>query len=229
MRGLMRYDTDDVTYASHHVATLNRSSGLLGDSATVVALPKSSPLASFLTKERPEMQTWTDERIEQLKKLWADGLSASQIAGELGGITRNAVIGKVHRLGLSGRAKAPSSSILRQRKPRAPAMFRAPRPMMRGNTALAHMPAYDYTPDNLIETQVEPVENIIPFGQRCTLIELDPISKMEKCRWPIGDPGQPDFYFCGGKTNVKTPYCGYHGRVAYQPPMARRDRRPNRA
>ena len=53
---------------------------------------------------------WTDERVELLKKLWADGLSASQIAAELGGITRNAVIGKVHRLGLSGRAKSPSST-----------------------------------------------------------------------------------------------------------------------
>ena len=51
--------------------------------------------------------TWTDERVETLKKLWTDGLSASQIAAELGGITRNAVIGKVHRLGLSGRAKSP--------------------------------------------------------------------------------------------------------------------------
>ena len=63
--------------------------------------------------------TWTDERVELLKKLWADGLSASQIAGELGGITRNAVIGKVHRLGLSGRAKSPSSSAPRARKPRS--------------------------------------------------------------------------------------------------------------
>ena len=62
---------------------------------------------TFLDQKRPELQTWTDERVELLKKLWADGLSASQIAGELGGITRNAVIGKVHRLGLSGRAKAP--------------------------------------------------------------------------------------------------------------------------
>ena len=61
--------------------------------------------------------SWTDERVELLKKLWADGLSASQIAGELGGITRNAVIGKVHRLGLSGRAKAPSSATPRARKP----------------------------------------------------------------------------------------------------------------
>jgi GcrA cell cycle regulator len=174
---------------------------------------------TFLDQKRPELQTWTDERVELLKKLWADGLSASQIAGELGGITRNAVIGKVHRLGLSGRAKAPSSSVPRQRKPRAPSMFRAPRTMMRGNTALA-MPAYDYDPD----PEPELIENIIPIGQRCTLLELD----TEKCHWPIGDPGQPDFFFCGGKTNAGTPYCGYHGRVAYQPPQARRDRRPSR-
>jgi GcrA cell cycle regulator len=175
---------------------------------------------TFLDQKRPELQTWTDERVELLKKLWADGLSASQIAGELGGITRNAVIGKVHRLGLSGRAKAPSSSVPRQRKPRAPSMFRPPRTMMRGNTALAHMPSYDYD----LEPEPELIENIIPIGQRCTLLELD----QEKCHWPIGDPGQPDFFFCGGKTNAGTPYCGYHGRVAYQPPAARRDRRPSR-
>ena len=165
--------------------------------------------------------SWTDERVEMLKKLWADGLSASQIAAELGGITRNAVIGKVHRLGLSGRAKAPSSSVPRQRKPRAPSMFRAPRPMMRGNAALA-MPAYDYDP----EPEPELLENIIPLGQRCTLLELD----SEKCHWPIGDPGQPDFFFCGGKTGTKVPYCGYHSRIAYQPATdRRRDRRPMRA
>ena len=153
---------------------------------------------TILDQKRPEMQsrdsqTWTDDRVELLKKLWGDGLSASQIAAELGGITRNAVIGKVHRLGLSGRAKAPSSSVPRQRKPRAPAqMFRPARPMVRGNTALAASPAYDYDP----EPEPEPIENIIPIGQRCTLLELD----HEKCHWPIGDPGQPDFFFCGGKT-----------------------------
>ena len=57
--------------------------------------------------------SWTDERVELLRKLWLEGLSASQIASELSnGITRNAVIGKVHRLGLSGRAKAPSQAAL---------------------------------------------------------------------------------------------------------------------
>src|ERR1700682_6193691 len=82
--------------------------------------------------------TWTDERVETLKKLWTDGLSASQIAAELGGITRNAVIGKVHRLGLSGRAKSPSSAAPRPRKARSSGMMRVSRPTMRGNTALAY-------------------------------------------------------------------------------------------
>ena len=83
--------------------------------------------------------SWTDERVELLKKLWSDGLSASQIAGELGGITRNAVIGKVHRLGLSGRAKSTSTGAARPRKARAPSMLRIGRVAIRGNTALAHV------------------------------------------------------------------------------------------
>ena len=64
-----------------------------------------------------EAGAWTDDRVELLKKLWNDGLSASQIAAELGNVTRNAVIGKVHRLGLSGRAKSPGSATPRPRKP----------------------------------------------------------------------------------------------------------------
>src|ERR1700731_5439529 len=82
--------------------------------------------------------TWTDERVESLKKLWGEGLSASQIAAELGGITRNAVIGKVHRLGLSGRAKSPASTAPRPRQARpAQHIVRVARPVSRGNTALA--------------------------------------------------------------------------------------------
>ena len=162
--------------------------------------------------------TWTDERVEQLKKLWSDGLSASQIAAELGGITRNAVIGKVHRLGLSGRTKAPSASAPRPRKPRTTHMLRVARPVVRGNTALAHAYAYDYE----VETEQAPVENVIPMGQRRTLLELNE----QTCRWPIGDPATQDFYFCGGHALTALPYCAYHSRIAYQPPAARRDKRP---
>jgi GcrA cell cycle regulator len=160
--------------------------------------------------------SWTDERVELLKKLWADGLSASQIAGELGGITRNAVIGKVHRLGLSGRAKSSSSGAARPRKPRAPGMMRVSRPSMRGNTALAH--AYEHD----LEAEPELIDNIIPMGQRRTILELTEAT----CHWPIGDPGSPDFFFCGGNTVNNLPYCSHHSRVAYQPVSdRRRDRR----
>jgi GcrA cell cycle regulator len=166
--------------------------------------------------------SWTDERVELLKKLWSEGLSASQIAAELGGITRNAVIGKVHRLGLSGRAK-PSSSIPRTRKARPSHLLRVNRPATRGNTALARHPLamYELEP----EAEPEPLENIIPIGQRCQLLQLTEAT----CRWPIGDPGSPDFFFCGGKPAGEFPYCAYHARIAYQP-MAdrRRDRRAMR-
>lgn len=162
---------------------------------------------------------WTDERVELLKKLWTEGLSASQIAAELGGITRNAVIGKVHRLGLSGRAKSPSSAAPRPRKPRVAAhTMRVARPAIRGNTALARVQAYD------VEYEPEPVEveNVVPLGQRCSLLDLSEA----KCRWPVGDPGAQDFFFCGGKTAESLPYCAYHSRIAYQPVGdRRRDRR----
>ncbi len=159
--------------------------------------------------------SWTDERVELLKKLWSDGLSASQIAAELGGITRNAVIGKVHRLGLSGRAKSTSSASPRPRKPRAPShMLRIGRAAIRGNTALAH--AYE------LEVEAEPELLEIPQEQRKTLLQLNE----HTCRWPVGDPGAADFFFCGGETANELPYCSYHSRVAYQPAADRRRQPP---
>jgi GcrA cell cycle regulator len=165
------------------------------------------------------IMNWSDDRVELLKKLWGEGLSASRIAAELGGISRNSVIGKVHRLGLSGRAKNPSSSLPRQRKPRTAAqMARMTRPGIRGNTALA--PLHVYETD--LDVEVEPFENVIPLGQRCSILELTD----SKCRWPIGDPSSAEFFFCGGKTIESLPYCGYHSRIAYQPvPDRRRDKR----
>ena len=158
---------------------------------------------------------WTEERVELLKKLWADGLSASQIAAELGGITRNAVIGKVHRLGLSGRAKSPSSSAARPRKPRSSSMIRVPRAHIRGNTALA----YDY----VAEPEPELIE--IPVEQRKNLLQLTEAT----CHWPVGDPGSTDFFFCGGQSNEGSPYCNFHSRVAYQPASERRRERQQRS
>jgi GcrA cell cycle regulator len=152
---------------------------------------------------------WTEERVELLKKLWADGLSASQIAAELGGITRNAVIGKVHRLGLSGRAKSPSSTSPRPRKARSSGhMIRVQRPQVRGNNALA----YDY------EVEAEPEMLEIPQEQRKTLLQLSE----KTCHWPVGDPSTTDFFFCGGDPADDQPYCTFHCRVAFQPASDRR-------
>jgi GcrA cell cycle regulator len=98
--------------------------------------------------------SWTDERVETLKKLWTDGLSASQIAAQLGGVTRNAVIGKVHRLGVSGRTKSPSSAEPRKARTHS-RMLRVSRPSMRGNTALVH--AYELE----VEAEPELIDNTI--------------------------------------------------------------------
>jgi GcrA cell cycle regulator len=172
---------------------------------------------------------WTDERVELLKKLWMEGLSASQIAGELGeGVTRNAVIGKVHRLKLSARAKptnttprarpaprpAPrrpagptvtssASTISSAAKPR-PAM---PRPQVMGATALA------VSPDMMTELYVAPAvqELFIPEDKRLSLLQLNE----HTCKWPIGDPLSKDFYFCGQHSLETGPYCDFHSRRAY--------------
>ena len=173
--------------------------------------------------------TWTDERVELLKKLWGDGLSASQIATEIGGgITRNAVIGKVHRLGLSGRGKAKAPPPQRPRKaaPQAPS---APAPAPRPTAVIAPAPA---TLDVETQPELAPVplavadEVGIPLSERVTIMDL----RESMCRWPMGDPTKPEFRFCGARSVTGLPYCSHHAQVAYQPVADRkRDRRLMRA
>jgi GcrA cell cycle regulator len=161
---------------------------------------------------------WTDERVELLKKLWVDGLSASQIAGRLGGVTRNAVIGKVHRLGLSGRATSSRSSAPRPRRTYTPRQHHTPSLMFgtRGNVALK--PAYEAE----FEPSAAPLEElVIPLHERASILTL----KESMCRWPIGDPGDDDFHFCGRKKCGSLPYCEHHARMAYQPVQLRRRER----
>ncbi len=161
---------------------------------------------------------WTDERVELLKKLWGEGLSASQIAAELGGITRNAVIGKVHRLGLSGRAKAVQSAAPRPRKPRAPShpsmVFRTA-----GATALAPVRTVDLDIEPIIQRAPRPMLEPVSC-ERVTIMDL----RECMCRWPIGDPGSESFRFCGTRSNMGSSYCSYHASVAYQPASDRRRR-----
>jgi GcrA cell cycle regulator len=162
--------------------------------------------------------SWTDERVELLRKLWSEGLSASQVAAELGpGITRNAVIGKIHRLGLAERAKTVVSS--RPRIAKAPRQVAQQRsmstvPLTNGNAALA------YAPQAMVVARPRPEEEVvIPMSERVTLMEL----RESMCRWPMGDPTTPEFRFCGGPSPVGGgPYCAHHARVAYQPSQDRR-------
>lgn len=165
---------------------------------------------------------WTDERVELLRKLWSEGLSASQIANQLGGVSRNAVIGKVHRLKLSARGRASSAQ---PRAKKAPAAGggggrSASRPARAitatiGATALAAQ--FDAEP--VARQMLRPVENVvIPISRKLTLIELTE----RTCKWPNGDPLAEDFSFCGNEAGESGPYCGYHSRVAYQPASDRR-------
>ncbi|WP_050752898.1 MULTISPECIES: GcrA family cell cycle regulator [unclassified Oceanicaulis] len=165
---------------------------------------------------------WTEDRVETLKKLWADGLSASQIAKQLGGVTRNAVIGKVHRLGLSGRA-APS------RPARRPAPRPAPRPAA-AKPAVAKAAAPQAAPVKpkavIAEAKSAPLTAPkdaakLPNGEYATVLTL----REGMCKWPIGDPTDTEFRFCGRHSGVGNAYCEAHAQLAYQP-QAKRKRKP---
>lgn len=167
--------------------------------------------------------SWTDERVELLRKLWADGLSASRIAHELGSVTRNAVIGKVHRLGLSGRAKTATPQPQKTKKP-APARGTGstqPRtqPTSIGATALKA----DILP--MARPQAEAQPRVVslsdaPLVENGTILQLTE----QTCKWPVGDPGVEGFHFCCRRSETGIPYCGYHARMAYQPVNDRRKR-----
>jgi GcrA cell cycle regulator len=198
--------------------------------------------------------SWTDERVETLRRMWLEGQSASQIAKELGGVTRNAVIGKVHRLGLSNRggdgvpaAPGGTPSPIAAAGHELEMIAADPGP----EVVLADPPAAD--PDPLDEVRA-PVpapparRPIITAGQplppQPSLSEISPealasVREVEKralrlslmqltertCKWPVGDPATDEFWFCGLPSQAGKPYCEAHVGVAFQPMSARRDRR----
>lgn len=152
--------------------------------------------------------TWTAERIELLKRCFDAGLSCGQTAREIG-VTRNAVIGKMNRLGLS-RPKNLVARQLEQRRatrlarPKTPRIWRAQHP--RPNVFAQHARAAFPSPKS-------PAEDIpICNGRGCTLLELS----QGKCRWPMSNPGAEDFCFCGNEPLQGLPYCVGHARIAYR-------------
>jgi GcrA cell cycle regulator len=149
---------------------------------------------------------WTDERVALLRKLWTEGLSASQIAKQLGGVTRNAVIGKVHRLGLAGRA-TPSRPAKRP--------VRASRPRMIGPSAPRLRPTNNLP--SVVIPDLEPLR--LEDGKAASVLTLNDTM----CKYPIGDPAEADFAFCGRASSCG-PYCQDHARLAYQPSQAKKRR-----
>lgn len=193
--------------------------------------------------------SWTDDRVETLKKMWGEGQSASQIAKELGGVTRNAVIGKVHRLGLSNRTTAgaaakPETKAKPASKPEAKAeVVEEPE-----QAAEPEKPELKTEPAIAPQTNLPARKQIIPAGQPLppqpsaneispeALAKVNEIEKKAKklglmeltertCKWPVGDPATEDFWFCGLPVQQGKPYCEAHVGVAFQPMSARRDRR----
>jgi GcrA cell cycle regulator len=186
---------------------------------------------------------WTDERVETLKKLWLDGLSASQIAKQLGGVTRNAVIGKVHRLGLSGRASPsqPAHPVFKAPRPARPAAGAVPIARRAAVAAgvvveqktvvVAAAPAPKPTPATAAPALLAPAAEIIAESP----VEGRAVARVEErgsatvltlgarmCKWPIGDPSSDEFTFCGRRNSEDGPYCQDHARVAYQPQQSKK-------
>lgn len=135
---------------------------------------------------------WTDERVEVLTRLWRDGRSAAAIARVLGGFTRNAVIGKIHRLGLGGRATParPGGRRTLRSKPERPAPRTARAPRLRPWPVV-----------------IEPV----PLAGTADIASVG----AHQCRWPIGDPKAAAFALCG-RPAVRGAYCAPHGALAYR-------------
>ena len=161
--------------------------------------------------------TWTEERIERLKELWTEGLSASQIAAELGeDVSRSAVISKANRLGIAhGGPKRASTP--RPRKPRPP------KPAPGSETFILQDPS----PASMMTTPqpaappapVPPREGAVATrSEGVTIMEL----REFMCRWPLGDPTTPEFRYCGRQALMGLPYCPDHAQIAYQPAAERK-------
>ncbi len=159
---------------------------------------------------------WTDERVELLKKLWSEGLSASQIATQLGGVSRNAVIGKVHRLKLSGRGRASSATPRPKKAAPGAKTVRPSRPLTASIGSVALQTQFE----PMLETAPAPRLNsvILPMSRHLKLVELSE----RTCKWPSGDPLAEEFSFCGHDVGEGGPYCLYHSKLAYQPASERR-------
>jgi GcrA cell cycle regulator len=150
---------------------------------------------------------WTNERIDELRRLWGQGQTASRIAELLGGVTRNAVIGKAHRLGLRGRPSPIRREEGHQAAPRAPRT--APAAAIAEELTRESVAPVIETPAPLPPLPVEAPPAAVTAGKALR-------SGTKACSWPVGDPKQPGFHFCGEEAVPGRPYCAAHCTQAYQ-------------
>ena len=139
--------------------------------------------------------SWTDEKVHKLRELWTKGHTASEISGMLGETTRNAVIGKAHRLNLEERApsKAKSNSEKKQINDAQPKLRGSASRKSKFNSILLDK---NFEPEN--PTALEHLTD-------------------QTCKWPSGHPDEENFYFCGRKPVNSFPYCKLHVIYAFQP------------
>lgn len=154
---------------------------------------------------------WTAEKIEQLNKLWSEGMSITEI-GKILGMTRNAVVGKAHRLSLAKRpspiARAPGPRPAVQQAPVAPA-----RPVAAPVAAIAAAPVAEAAPPP--PKPAMPVMSPPSRPRPAPAFRAARIANGPACRWPLGDPKSPDFHFCGSPSIEGKPYCEKHCAMAY--------------
>ena len=187
------------------------------------------------TKRAPAKKTgptfeWNDTRIRQLKKMWADGESAGEIAATLGGLSRNAIIGKIYRLGLSNRDPVPAVKMDKPKGKKQPKVasttalpsgqnklpLRRP-PVVRAGHPLPPQPAANEISEDVLRTAAETLKK----AKKISLMELTE----KTCKWPVGDPSTDDFWFCGLDSETGKPYCKAHNDVAFHPPNMQRKMR----
>lgn len=164
----------------------------------------------YMTLEE-KIMSWTNDRIDLLMKLWGEGKTAAEIAKSLGGVTRNAVIGKAHRLKLSGRianAQDEEAAAATQKSSKSKSKSES-------KSSLSRRVAPHHASDIAAAViEVELLEDDYCAGEGIQLVEL----KEGLCRWPIGDPKEAGFKFCGAKAQSGMIYCTHHCHVAYQAP-----------